>query len=189
MSSRNHPWSYSIHTGTAQLYVHKVCMHFFIQFYPFGLVHNDQKLSTSSLTDGHFASVFLTGDYFFYENIFRTAYVRKLIKCYVLIDYLFLFCQINENGVISFANAYNVHTPLSLPFGGRAIIAPYWADADLRGTGQVFYRQTTEPSLLARATSEIRAAFNDSQTVTIRNLLIVTWDRVPYHTRNVDKVH
>ena len=68
------------------------------------------------------------------------------------------------------------------------IIAPYWADADLRGSGQVFYRQTTDPSLLARATSEIRAAFNDSQNVTISNLLIATWDRVGYYLQSVDKV-
>ena len=99
------------------------------------------------------------------------------------------YLQINENGVISFNNSYNVRTPSSLPlFGGQAIIAPYWADVDLRGTGQVFYRQTTDPSLLARATSEIRAAFSDSQNVTITNLLVATWSEVGYFFRNTDKV-
>ena len=97
--------------------------------------------------------------------------------------------QINENGVIRFNNSYNVRTPLSLPLtGDEAIIAPYWADVDLRGTGQVFYRQTTDPSLLARATSEIRVAFNESQNVTIRNLLIATWERVGYYFQKFDKV-
>ena len=66
-----------------------------------------------------------------------------------------MLIQVNDNGVISFGSRYNVRTPLSLPLNGTdKIIAPYWADVDTRGTGQVFYRQTTDPSLLARATSE-----------------------------------
>ena len=97
--------------------------------------------------------------------------------------------QINDNGVISFSSRYNVRTPLSLPLNGTdKIIAPYWADVDTRGTGQVFYRQTTDPSLLARATTEIRAAFSNSQNVAITNLLIVTWDNVGYYYRKSDKV-
>ena len=75
--------------------------------------------------------------------------------------------------------------PLS---GGQAIIAPYWADVDLRGTGQVFYRQTTDPGLLARATSEIRAVFNESQNITITNLLVATWSEVGYYLRKTEKV-
>ena len=72
--------------------------------------------------------------------------------------------------------------------GTNKIIAPYWADVDTRGTGQVFYRQTTDPSLLARATSEIRAAFPESGNVTITDLLIVTWDNVGYYYQKSDKV-
>ena len=53
----------------------------------------------------------------------------------------------------------------------------------------MFYRQTTDPSLLARTTSEIRAAFPTSSNVTIINLLIATWSRVGYYLRNTDKVH
>ena len=97
--------------------------------------------------------------------------------------------QVNDNGVISFGSRYNVRTPLSLPLTGTdKIIAPYWADVDTRGTGQVFYRQTTDPSLLAKATTEIRAAFSISQNFTISNLLIVTWDNVGYYYQKSDKV-
>ena len=52
----------------------------------------------------------------------------------------------------------------------------------------MFYRQTTDPSLLARATSEIREAFPNAQNVTIRNLLIATWDHVGYYFQRSDKV-
>ncbi|XP_065894659.1 sushi, nidogen and EGF-like domain-containing protein 1 [Dysidea avara] len=69
------------------------------------------------------------------------------------------------------------------------MVAPYWADVDTRGTGNVFYRQTTDPSLLARATSEIRAAFPRSINVTITNLVIATWDAVGYFSLNIDKTN
>ena len=68
------------------------------------------------------------------------------------------------------------------------IIAPYWADVDTRGTGDIYYRQTTDPSLLARAISEIRAAFPILQNVTITNMFIATWDSVGYYYRNTNKV-
>ena len=95
----------------------------------------------------------------------------------------------NDNGVISFNSRYNVRTPLSLPLSGtQQIIAPYWADVDTRGTGQVLYRQSTDPSLLARASREIQNAFPSSQNISITNLLIATWDEVGYYFQKSDKV-
>ena len=97
------------------------------------------------------------------------------------------FVQIRENGVISFGGRNDVRGPLSFP---RSVIAPYWADVDIRGRGigDIYYRQTTDPSLLARATSEIRTAFSNSQSLTIQNLLIATWYKVGYYNRRSDKV-
>ena len=99
--------------------------------------------------------------------------------------------QVNDNGVISFNSRYNVRTPLSFPlvFSTQKIITPYWADVDTRGTGQILYRQSTDPSLLARASQEIRAAFSLTYNVEIRNLLISTWNAVGYYYRKTDKVH
>ena len=100
--------------------------------------------------------------------------------------------QINDDGVISFGSRYNVYNPQSLPLNGTdKIIAPYWADVDTRGTGRVFYRQTINSSLLARATSEIRAAFPMFKSGNIQNLLIATWYRVGhfhYYNQRTDKV-
>ena len=97
--------------------------------------------------------------------------------------------QINDNGIISFNGRFNVRTPISLPLSGtQQIIAPYWADVDTRGTGQLFYRQTTNASLLSRATNEIRAAFPTFQNITIQELLIATWNKVGYYYYNNDKV-
>jgi len=103
---------------------------------------------------------------------------------------MMIFAQINENGVISFDRRFNIDTSLSFPLGGinDKIIAPYWADVDTSGSGKIYYRQTTDPSLLSRATSEIRTAFPMSQNVTIKHLLIATWYKVGYFSGNSDKV-
>ena len=95
--------------------------------------------------------------------------------------------QVNDNGVISFNSPFNVRTPLRLR-GRNQIIAPYWADVDTRGAGQIFYRQSTDPSLLTRASREIQAALPASHNVTITNLLIATWNEVGYYSEHDDKV-
>ena len=85
-------------------------------------------------------------------------------------------------------NSFNPFRPRALPLNGNGFIAPYWADTDLRGTGEVFYRQTKDPVLLARATNEIQTAFPLSQNVLVTNLVIATWDAVGYYDLGTDKV-
>ena len=102
-----------------------------------------------------------------------------------------MLLQVSDNGVIILGSVltFDSSTPRSFPLReSEKIIAPYWADVDTSETGNIYYRQTTDPSLLARATSEIRAAVPTSQNVTITNLLIATWDRVGYYYRGTDKV-
>ena len=85
-------------------------------------------------------------------------------------------------------SSFNNWVPRFLPINGLQFIAPYWADFDLRGTGNVYYRQTRDSALLDRATNEIRTAFPTSENVIAINLLIVTWDAVGYYSRSTDKV-
>ena len=85
--------------------------------------------------------------------------------------------------------SFNSHSPSALPLSeNQRIIAPYWADVDLTGIGEVYYRQTDNSILLARATNEIKAAFPASQNVNVTSLFIVTWDSVGYYNRRTDKV-
>ena len=78
---------------------------------------------------------------------------------------------------------------MSLPLSGSyRIIAPYWADVDTRRIGRIFYRQTSDPNLIAKAVGEIKRGFSMSQNVTITNLLITTWSAVGYYYRKSDKV-
>ena len=102
-----------------------------------------------------------------------------------------LTLQINNIGVISISFPFDDLSPWLLPLSGqtRRFIAPYWADIDTREIGDIYYRQTADPTLLARATSEIRVAFGNSQNVTITNLLIVTWDSVGYYSLYSERVN
>ena len=105
---------------------------------------------------------------------------------------MFLIFQVGDNGIIGLNSRYNIWTPKSLPSSVTRFITPYWADVDLTGTGQVYYRQTRDPVLLARATDEIRTAFPlpypFSHYLTATNLFIVTWDAVGYYFNQTDKV-
>ena len=103
--------------------------------------------------------------------------------------YVNVMLQINDNGVISFKNSFNVRTPLSLPLSGtQQIIAPYWADVDTRRVGQIYYRQSTNPSLLARASKDIQRDLSLTHNIEIQHLLIATWNAVGYYNRKTDKV-
>ena len=101
---------------------------------------------------------------------------------------LLINLQIGDNGIIGLNNSYNSFSPRALPLNGIKFIAPYWADTDLRGTGQVYYRQTKDPVLLTRATNEIQRAYPLSQNVIVTNLVIATWDAVGYYSFGTDKV-
>ena len=67
-------------------------------------------------------------------------------------------------------------------------MAPYWANIDIRGAGDVYYRQTTNRTLLAQVANNLQSGFPEYQNLTITNLLIVTWDSVGYYDMNIDKV-
>ena len=77
---------------------------------------------------------------------------------------------------------------MPLPVNGKSFIAPFWADVDLRGIGEVYYLQTTSPVLLVRANNEIRTAFINHQHENITNLFIATWDTVGYYPQKTDRV-
>ena len=96
----------------------------------------------------------------------------------------------NINGIVSLDGWFTSGSAGSFPLSGTyKVIAPYWSDVDTRGTGQIFYRQSTDPRLLARASREIKAAYSLSQNFKIIHLFIATWDAVGYYYRRIDKVY
>ncbi|CAG0888055.1 unnamed protein product [Cyprideis torosa] len=82
---------------------------------------------------------------------------------------------VNANGFISFMTAIPtfMNNPFPLPY---PIIAPLYADVDLRGSGDVFYRESREQDLLSRAENDLRRYFSSAASFSPTALLIVTWD-------------
>ena len=72
--------------------------------------------------------------------------------------------------------------------GGRRFVAPFWADVDTSATGEVWYRQTTDQTLLDRANMQINNAFPLQTQFTATNLIIATWDHVGYFDSKSDRV-
>ena len=96
----------------------------------------------------------------------------------------------NNNGDISFTEALSGYTPERFPLNNSVpVIAPYWADVDTRGTGNVWYRLTTVPEIILRVRNEIAVAFPQLSTSFIaQEVVVATWDRVGYYERQTDKV-
>jgi len=96
--------------------------------------------------------------------------------------------QVNNNGLLSFLQGVSQFTPEAFPLAGdRKLIAPFWADVDTRGIGTVWFRITTNSSLLARARDEI-ATFLSQKDFSPAYLFIASWDHVGYFGSNTDKV-
>ncbi|KAK7591209.1 hypothetical protein V9T40_002822 [Parthenolecanium corni] len=94
---------------------------------------------------------------------------------------------VNSNGLISFLtslpNFINVQFPLDHP-----VIAPFYANTDLRASGSVFYRETQNELPRARITAEIRQSFPYSQ-FSAESVFVATWYRVGYFNLGADKVN
>ena len=95
--------------------------------------------------------------------------------------------QVYDNGVVSLDRTFRADDgPRSLFHHQRdKFFAPYWADFDTSRTGNIYYRQTTDSSLLGRVTNEIRAAFPMYQDLTMTNLFIATWDSINHNDHRV----
>lgn len=96
----------------------------------------------------------------------------------------------NNNGVLSFGQTIGQYTPDSFPLGdGRRIIAPFWGDVDTFGTGTVWFRESTDASLLTRARNDIRSAFVNQMSYEPTFMFIATWDHVGYFQAHTDLVN
>ena len=60
-------------------------------------------------------------------------------------------------------------------------MAPFWADVDTRVAGEVFYRETSDPSLLKRATSDVTTIYVRCKSFRAAWLLIATWYEVAFY--------
>ena len=84
--------------------------------------------------------------------------------------------------MISFLTNVNQYTPDRFPLGDRRrLVAPFWADVDTRVAGEVFYRETSDRSLLKRATSDVTTIYVRCKSFRAAWLLIATWYEVAFY--------
>ena len=58
------------------------------------------------------------------------------------------------------------------------LIVPFWNFVDIRRFGNIFYRETSNVTLLQRARDQLQELFPSSGNFTPTTLFIATWDRV-----------
>lgn len=93
-----------------------------------------------------------------------------------------LSVQVNNNGVISFNALVSQFTPEAFPLSdGRAFVAPFWADVHNGIRGEIYYRESTDPELLRRASKDIRKHFKDMASFSAIWIFIVTWEEVTFY--------
>ena len=94
--------------------------------------------------------------------------------------------------MISFTAPVPIFTPEPFPIPGRYLIAPFWADVDTRGTGEVYFRETTNITLLTLARNVIRRATHQVaglSRIQPKWMLIATWFEVGYFSNHTDLVN
>lgn len=95
----------------------------------------------------------------------------------------------NSNGLVSFNNEmptfFNVPFPLDYP-----ALTAFYANIDLRGSGQVYYREARDPrtlslanDLVARFYPRLRGQFAAA------SVFVATWHRVGYYKKNADRTN
>ena len=93
-----------------------------------------------------------------------------------------LYPQVNNNGVVSFGVQVSQFTPEAFPLSdSRSFIAPLWADVHNGIRGDVYYRETTEPDILERATIDARKFFKNIPSFTATWAFIATWHQVTFY--------
>lgn len=100
-----------------------------------------------------------------------------------------IYPQISVNGLVSFLSPINGYNS-TLFFEDVPFIAPFLADVDTSGTGQVWYSVSNDQhSVQAQYISEKITLFFDDDAFVPLTVVTVTWDQVGYFSMKIDKVN
>ena len=132
----------------------------------------------------------------FENSIQMTAFVSEkyLFNITKFNDAFIYLLQINENGVISFANPWSYSSPSRFPTNwywtrNQYVLAPFWSDNDIRRAGSVRYASISlgntsgGDDLIARVSAFIQHQNSDAKEQNFNGqwMLVAFWDSVhPY---------
>jgi hypothetical protein len=129
-------------------------------FFPFGSNNGDDLLATGDDTF-QLVNLNLIPGFAFFNNSHSSLYV-------------------NVNGAISFNSGVSTFTPECEPVN-MPMIAPFWADIDTRVGGQIFFRESVDPTLRTKAANEIKNVFPQFSGLELNWLFIATWNDVGFY--------
>jgi len=86
---------------------------------------------------------------------------------------------VNLNGVLTFNEPFLEVNPEPFPLTSRTMISPYWEHHSTTRFGDVYYRNTTDLTLLRRAQYLLQDVFPSARNFFPSYLFIASWDRVP----------
>ncbi|XP_061173563.1 fibropellin-1-like [Saccostrea echinata] len=128
------------------------------QFYSFGLAAGDSELPAND--DNSTSRIPIVVSFPFFGSSYNSIYV-------------------NNNGDTTFETPLRQFTSQPFPINGsHRIIAPFWTDIDTRQGGKLWYRITTDTTILQRGTNKINSLFPDIVTFTATWMMIITWEDV-----------
>ena len=99
--------------------------------------------------DGSYGPIVLPFQFYLYGTLYNTVYI-------------------NINGNVSFGQYYGTFSSTGFPFNGYTMVAPFWADVDLRGPG---------------------LGNNIVQFKVTPTAMLVNWTNVGYYSQMTDKVN
>lgn len=85
----------------------------------------------------------------------------------------------NSNGILSFRTGFTDFNPVNFPLSSNRddiLIAPFWDDVNINVAGDIFYRFTTNQSLLDEVGGNISKAFEVVFKPVM--LFVATWNEV-----------
>lgn len=144
------------------------------------------------MDDGSSPEITLSIPFIFFNSPYRSIYVSIPSKNWLLPQrggfeqdgFLKhgLCLQVNNNGVISFNVQVSQFTPEAFPLSdSRSFIAPLWADVHNGIRGDVYYRESTEPETLQKATRDVRKHFKNMAAFTASWVFVATWHQVTFY--------
>lgn len=98
--------------------------------------------------------------------------------CYSTID-INCCLQVNNNGDVTFDAPLCQFNSQAFPISvSHKIIAPFWTDIDTRKGGYLWYRTTTDYTILRRGTNEIHSLFPGILHFSATWMMVITWEDV-----------
>ena len=180
----------SVHSRLLQLWLFLITFTVNMSaFYSFGVSAGDTQMQRQN--DASSGPINLTVPIPFFGRLERILYVSlQLVLCswthyiYCIFSFNDPGPQVNTNGILSFGNQFIWITIRRFPLAaGRSLIAPFWDDVDTRRFGNIYYRVTSNATLLQKARDQLRELFPSTGSFAPTQLVIATWDRVAQFRR------